>query len=119
MTTIRSEIQQKAQGTLFQYAIFRTESAIIIAMSIVLTFVYPRPFAWWPRWGWILLGIVALGVVVYSSLTDAEANAEILLTVFQEQFNPKAIKDTELRAKVETALEYQRRIETQIRQQEN
>jgi hypothetical protein len=119
MTTIRSEIQQKAQGTLFQYAIFRTESAIIIAMSIILTFVYPRPFVWWPRWGWILLGIVALGVIVYSSLTDAEANAEILLTVFQEQFNPKAIKDTELRAKVETALEYQRRIETQIRQQEN
>lgn len=117
MTTIRSEIQQKAQGTLIQYAFFRIESAVIIALALVLTFVYPRPFIWWPRYGWLLLGVVALGVIIYSSLTDAEANAEILLSVFQEQFNPRAIADQELRKKVESALEYQRRIEAQIRQQ--
>jgi hypothetical protein len=119
MTTIRSEIQQKAQSTLVQYAIFRVESALIIGMSIVLTFVYPRPFVWWPRYGWLLLGIVALGVLVYSSLTDAEANAQILLNIFQEQFNPRAIVDKDLRTKVESALEYQRRIESQIRQQDS
>lgn len=119
MTTIRSEIQQKAHGTLLQYAIFRVESAVIIAMSLVLTFVYPRPFPWWPRLGWVLLGVVALGVLVYSSLTDAEANAQILLDIFQQQFNPRVIQDKDLRTKVESALEYQRRIETQIRHQEN
>jgi hypothetical protein len=116
MTTIRSELQQKAHGTLIQYAIFRVESALIIAISLVLTFVYPRPFYWWPRFGWLLLGVVALGVIIYSSLTDAEANAQIMLNMFQEQFNPRAIADKELRSKVESALEYQRRIETQIRQ---
>jgi hypothetical protein len=116
MTTIRSELQQKAHGTLIQYAIFRVESALIIAISLVLTFVYPRPFYWWPRFGWLLLGAVALGVIIYSSLTDAEANAQIMLNMFQEQFNPRAIADKDLRAKVESALEYQRRIETQIRQ---
>ncbi len=119
MTTIRSELQQKAQSTLIQYAIFRVESALIIAMSLVLTFVYPRPFAWWPRFGWLLLGLVALGVLIYSSLTDAEANAEILLKTFQEQFNPRSLSDKDLRTKVESALEYQRRIESQIRQQES
>ena len=117
MTTIRSELQQKAQSTLIQYAIFRVESAIIIALTLVLTFLYPRPFPWWPRFGWVLLGIVALGVLVYSSLTDAEANAQVLLNMFQEQFNPRNITDKNLRTKVESALEYQRRIETQIRQQ--
>lgn len=117
MSTIRSELQNKAQSTLIQYAIFRVESAIIIAMALVLTFVYPRPFVWWPRFGWLLLGLVALGVIIYSSLTDAEANAQILLNIFQEQFNPRAISDKDLRAKVEAALEYQRRIESQIRQQ--
>jgi hypothetical protein len=117
MSTMRSELQQKAQGTLVQYAIFRIESALIIAMSLVLTFVYPRPFVWWPRFGWLALGVVALGVIIYSSLTDAEANAQILLQTFQEQFNPRTIADKELRAKVEAALEYQRRIETQVRQQ--
>jgi hypothetical protein len=116
MTTIRSELQQKAQSTLVQYAIFRFESALVIAMALVLTFIYPRPFYWWPRFGWLLLGAVALGVIIYSSLTDAEANAEVLLQVFQEQFDPRAISDKELRAKVDTALEYQRRIESQVRQ---
>ena len=119
MTTIRSELQQKAHSTLVQYAIFRVESAIILAMTLVLTFLYPRPFFWWPRFGWLLLGAVALGVLIYSSLTDSEANAQILLNVFQEQFNPRNISDKDLRSKVESALEYQRRIETQIRQQNN
>lgn len=114
---MRSELQQKAQSTLIQYAFFRVESALILALTIILTFLYPRPFFWWPRFGWLLLGLVALGVLVYSSLTDAEANAQILLNLFQEQFNPRAISDKDLRAKVESALEYQRRIEVQVRQQ--
>jgi hypothetical protein len=83
----------------------------------VLTFIYPHPFPFWPSWGWILLGLIALGLIIYSSLTDADANAKVLLDVFQEQFNPNTIRDSDLRAKVNTALEYQRRIETQIRQQ--
>src|SRR5690606_4461770 len=54
-----------------------------------------------------------------SSLTDAEANAQVLLEMFQQQFNPRAISDKDLRTKVESALEYQRRIESQIRQQKS
>ncbi|HXF63089.1 MAG TPA: hypothetical protein VNK95_15800 [Caldilineaceae bacterium] len=117
MTTIRSELQQKAQSVLIQYAIFRWESAVVVALTLILTFLFPRPFFWWPRFGWPLLGAIALLVIVYSSLTDAEANAQILLSLFQQQFNPREIRNKELRAQVESALEYQRRIETQIRQQ--
>ncbi len=116
---MRSELQQRAQGTLLQYAFFRWESAVIIALTILLTFLLPRPFFFWPRFGWPLLGLIALVVLVYSSLTDAEANAQILLSVFQEQFNAQAIKDQGLRTKLNSALEYQRRIEMQVRQQRN
>lgn len=116
-TTIRTELQQRAQSTLIQYAIFRWESAVILAMTIVLTFLLPRPFFWWPRFGWPLLGLVAIALLIYSSLTDAETNAQVLLNVFQEQFNPRSIADQGLRSKMLSALEYQRRIETQIRQQ--
>ena len=35
MTTIRSELQQKAQSVILQYAILRWESAVIIAVTIV------------------------------------------------------------------------------------
>jgi hypothetical protein len=115
---MRSELQNRAQSTLIQYAIFRWESAVILAVTIVLTFLLPQPFPWWPRLGWPLLGLVGLLAVIYTSLTDAEANSKVLLDLFQQQFDPDAIKDKELRSKVETALEYQRRIEEQVRRQE-
>ena len=118
MSTIRSDLQQKAQGSIVQYAIFRWESALVLALAIVLFFSpLRRPFFWWPPYGWLILGVVAFGVIVYSSLSDADGNAAILLRLYQEQFNPREIKDKTLRSDVENALEYQRRIEVQIRKQ--
>ena len=118
MSVIRSELQQRVHGALIQYAVFRWETALILALTIMLTFLLPQPFPWWPRFGWPLLGAVAVVILVYSSLTDADANAKILLRLYQEQFDTGQIRDKELRTKVETALEYQRRIEMQIRQHE-
>ncbi len=117
MPTIRTELQKKAQSAIIQYAFFRWESAVIIALTILLTALFPRPFAWWPIWGWPLLGAIGLAGIVITSLTDAETNARVLLDLFQEQFNPRQVKDQALRAKVETALEYQRRIEQLVRRQ--
>ncbi len=118
MSTIRSDLQQKAQGSVVQYAIFRWESALVLALAFVLFFSpLRRPFFWWPPYGWIILGLVAFGVIVYSSISDADGNASILLRLYQEQFNPREIKDKDLRTDVESALEYQRRIEVQIREQ--
>ena len=87
-------------------------------MTIILTFLVPRPFPFWPRFAWPLLGVFGVIAIVYSSLNDADTNARVLLNLFQEQFDPKKIRDKELRGDVEMALEYQRRIETQIRQQD-
>lgn len=117
MTTIRTELQQRAQGALIQYALFRWESVVIIAVTLVLTFLFRRPFWWWPPFGWPLLGLIGLALIVYSSLTDAETNARVLVELFQEQFDVTRIKDKALRQQVENGLEYQRRIEMQIRRQ--
>jgi biopolymer transport protein ExbB/TolQ len=117
MTTIRSELQQKAQSTILQYAIFRWESALVVALTLILFFLLRRPFPWWPPFGWPLLGLLSLAAIVYSSLKDAETNARVLLELFQEQFNPRSLRDAALRRSFETALEYQRRIETQVRSQ--
>ncbi len=113
----RSELQKRAQSALLQYAFLRWESAVVIAGTILLTVFVRRPFPGWPVWGWPLLGIIGLAAIVYSSLTDEEANARILLRLFQEQFDPRRIKDRKLRQDVETALEYQRRIEALARAQ--
>jgi hypothetical protein len=117
MATIRSNLQQRAQGAILQYALFRWESAVIIALTLVLTFLLRRPFPWWPPFGWPVLGLLALALIAYSSLTDAETNARVLIDLFQEQFDASRIKEKELRQQVQNALEYQRRIENQIRRQ--
>lgn len=117
MSTIRSELQKKAQSAILQYAFFRWENAVVIAGTILLTVLFPHPFSWWPIWGWPLLGLVGVAAIIASSLTSEENNARVLLELFQEQFNPRLIQDAELRADVEAALEYQRHIEALVRRQ--
>ena len=117
MTTIRTDIQKRAQSSVFQYAVFRWESALVIGLTLILFFLVPRPFPWWPRYGWLIMGLAGLAAVIYSSLTDADSNARVMLKLFQEQFDTGKLKDKELRKDIDTALEYQRRIEMQVRQQ--
>jgi len=117
MTTIRSETQNQAEGTLLQYAIFRWENAVILGLTFMLTFLWPRPFVFWPRFGWLLLGLIGIALIIYSSMKDSENNSEVLLKAFQDQFDPSQIQDTNLRKDVESALEYQRRIESEVHQQ--
>lgn len=116
MSEIRSQVQKQAQSTLLQYAIFRWESAAIIALTLVLFFLVPGPLGL-PSAVWLLLGLVALAVVIYVSLTDAETNARVLLDLYQERFDVGKLSNRDLRKEVEEALEYQRRIEMQIRRQ--
>jgi hypothetical protein len=117
MATTRSELQKEAQSAILQYAFFRWESAVVLAGTIVLALLLPRPFPWWPVWGWPILGSLGVTGIFVSSLTDAEANAKVLLELFQQQFDPDEIEDPPLRQEVESALTYQRRIETLVREQ--
>jgi hypothetical protein len=105
-----------ARRTIVQYAIFRWENAVVLAGTIVLTGLRVKPFPWWPLWGWLLLGLFGIGAIFYSSLTNERKNAELILKSFQETFDLKVIQQSELREDVELALEYQRRIEKQVRQ---
>ncbi|MFN3980554.1 MAG: hypothetical protein ACK4SA_09240 [Caldilinea sp.] len=116
MSDIRTEVQKEARNNILQYAIFRWESAVVIALTLLVYFLAPGPFGL-PRELWLALGVAALGLVVYSSLTDAETNARVMLEIFQEKFDPGKIRDKTLRKEVEEALEYQRRIEMQVRKQ--
>jgi hypothetical protein len=111
VSSTRSELQKKARSIVLQQAFFRWESAVVVAGTIVLTGLLSRPFAWWPVWGWPLLGLLGLAALLYSGLTDAEANGAALLALFEERFDPRQIQDLALRREVEATLGYQRRIE--------
>jgi len=117
MGSARSQLQSKARSAILQYAFFRWESAVVVAGTILATALLPRPFAWWPPWGWPLLGLLGVAAIFYSSLSDPEANARVVHNLLQQRFNPGEIGDRALREEVETAMAYQQQIETQIRQQ--
>jgi len=117
MASTRSQLQKEAQSLLLQYAFFRWENAVVIAGSLLLTVLYRRPIPGWPAWGWAALGLIGVAVIVYSSLTDVDANAKILIDLMQEKFNVKEIQDKKLRQDVQKGMEYQRRIERLIQGQ--
>jgi len=114
---VRSTLQKKAQSAIIQYAIFRWESAVTVAGTILLTALWRHPFPWWPVWGWPLLGLLGLAAIFYSSITDPQTNTRVLRELLLEHFNPRRIRDAALRKSVETALEYQQSIEALVRRQ--
>ncbi len=119
MNKIYKNIHKDARKVIVQYAIFRWENAVIIAGTILLVVFYPKPFAWWPFWGWPLLGLLGVGAIFYTSLTSVETNARLLLDSFQEKFDVNEISLKSLREEVETALKFQRRIEAYLAKQDD
>jgi len=117
MSDIRTTIEKRARKAVIQHAFFRWENAVIIGMVMLLTFFWQELFPGWPLWVWPALGVVGVAAMVLSSITDAAANAKVQLNLFQERFNPRKVRDPELRREVEKALEYQRGIEAHIGKQ--
>jgi hypothetical protein len=117
MPPAKSNPNEQAKSIILQYALFRWENAVLIAGAILFTWLLPKPFPWWPVWGWSVLALLGVAAIFVTSLSNARANAQLLLNQFQGQFDLKQVKDAELRRDVESALEYQRRIEDRVRQQ--
>jgi hypothetical protein len=113
MYTTRGELQKRAKGAVRQYAFFRWESAVVLAGTIVLTALFPQPFPGWPVWGWPLLGLLGLLALVFASMTNASAAREFLRLLHQE-FDAIRIQDGTLRQEIDTALQCQQEIETQV-----
>lgn len=119
---IRAELQRQAKNkeAIVKYALMRPENGIIIMIFTVLSAVsalFAFPVAWFPWWGWAGIGVLSLALMVGASLTDDEANAELLLNLFQEQFDPRRLEESEFRRAVEKALAYQREIEHVVSRQ--
>lgn len=117
MSNIRSTIEKQARAAIVQYAFFRWENAVIIGVTLLLIFFLPRPFPGWPGWGWPVLGVLSVTLMVFSSLTDAKARTNVWQALFESQYNPHRVQNAQLRAIVEKALSQQRSLEEYIGRQ--
>lgn len=114
----KDELKARVTRAIIAHALFRLESALTIALTIVLVFLFPMPFAWWKWWYWVVLGVVGEALIIYTSVTDEATARQLVADMLRQQFNPGEIKSAKHRQQVEKALEYRQLIEENIRNRE-
>ncbi|MFW6042161.1 MAG: hypothetical protein ACOC9C_00605 [Chloroflexota bacterium] len=112
----RTSLEQRAQRAILQYAFFRPESAVLLALTILVAFFAPQYVELIPWWGWLLGGLVGEAALVYSSLTDPEAHRRVVANMLQDEFHPERLQDNWLREQVRSAFDYRSRITAAIRE---
>ncbi|MBC7254715.1 MAG: hypothetical protein H5T66_01235 [Chloroflexi bacterium] len=112
MSTSRmDDLQKRARRAILSHAIFRLESGLTIAMTLLLAWFLPRPFAWWRGWYWLALGGIAWVLIVITSITDEASAQAALMQMLSEAPRPPRLRSPHYREKVEQALEYRQKIE--------
>ena len=110
-----NELKQRATQAIIAHAVFRLESALTIALTMILAVLVPQPFPWWQWWYWLVLGLVGEVLVIYTSVTDEMTGRKVVSDMLRQQFNPAEIRSAEYRQRVEKALEYRQQIEEHAR----
>lgn len=116
MSNSRSKLEEKARKALLHYAIFRWESAVLIALTLLLAAFAPAVVPAIPRWGWLLGGLIGEAALIYSSLTDPETGRQVIANMLRHEFHPERLSDRQLRQQVNEAFDYRGRIEAAIRE---
>jgi hypothetical protein len=117
--SFQEELEQKAGRAILIRSVYRWESAVIIALTmslalLTLTGLIPALFGVFQWWFWLVLGALGEIGLVWSSVKDPEFRARAVGEMFREKFEPREIKNSALRARVEKALEYREKIDEAI-----
>jgi hypothetical protein len=114
-TSLIDELQSRATRALLSYALFRWESAITLALVLVLSVLIPDPFggtvSFWRWWFWLILGTIAEALIVVTSIYDPKVRERVVGEMFRQRFNPKEINTPKHRNKIVKALEYREQME--------
>jgi len=107
---MRDEMRQRAWKAILSNAFFSLESALIIALSIVLFGLGFAPFEAWQAWYWLVFGALAEALYLGVTITDPEANKKIVNQMLSERFDPGTIRNPAARDRLKRALDYHRLI---------
>jgi hypothetical protein len=105
----REEMQNRAVKAMVADAFFRWESAVTIALTMLLAFflpTLPAPFEWWQWWFWVVGGLLAEAGLIIAHITDPQSAQQAVARLFEVDFDPRDIRNRVARQRMEKALEY-------------
>lgn len=110
MSNMKDEMRGRAWRAILNMAFFSVESAVIIALSIVLFGLGYAPFDWWQAWYWLVFGALAEAVYLGVAVTDPKAAQRAVDRMLTERYDPSHIRNPLARERLKRALEYRRLI---------
>jgi hypothetical protein len=113
----REALEQRVQKAILQESFLRWESAVVIALTLLMVVFGQNFVEFIPDWGWLLGGLGAEALLIYSSLTDPEFGRKVVAGLLRNEFKPERLRNEELQQQVNHALEYRSRINQAIRSQ--
>jgi hypothetical protein len=109
----RETLEKRVQKAMLQHAVFRWESAVVIALTMLLTALGPA-ISDIPFWAWLIGGTIAEAALIYSSYSDPETGRKVVAEMLKEEFQPEQLHDPQLQRQMEEALDYRTRITAAI-----
>jgi hypothetical protein len=116
LNTSSTQAQQKQdRRALLSYALFRWESAAVLALTLILVVFAPNPFQGtpipWHWWFWLILGILAEILIVVTTLQDPDVRARLASDRLRARLAPATIASVDYRQTAEQALRHYAEIE--------
>lgn len=110
MSKTRENLRARALGSILSTAFFGVESAVIVALSILLFGLGYQPLESWQPVYWLIFGIVAEAVYLATTVSDPKAAQRAVDAMLSERFSPADIQNPVARERLKRALEYRRLI---------
>ena len=106
--------KDRTERVVLAYAVFRWESAVVLAMTLILIVLVPDPFrgllSFWSPWIWALMGVIAEGAIVLTTLGDPDVRARLASQAFRTRFDLELIANLDDRQKLIHAFDYQEQV---------
>jgi hypothetical protein len=104
----------------FEYALFRWESAVVIALTIFTTAaaIIAGRLELLPQWSWmtcLTFGVVAEAGLIYASMTDPNVNHRVVSKRLQQHFGAQHVQASDVQEYLKRAFDYRARIEAVLR----
>lgn len=118
---VSEQMKEQVRRSILSYAIFRPESALVIALTMGMVALSLFNFPWFPGewWMWVLFGVAGEGAIVLSTLRDTRFHRYVLDKMFYDQYDVKRLRNPELRQKLSKALEYRELLVREIERKDD